>query len=124
MTDVTILGRWQMIDGFPVEPAGDRTELTTVATFTTAGDALMNRRHKRCRCKHRCGIVTDTAVALCWDMNIVTRHAGFSGCDTRVMAGRTVVVVNAKVVKGNTCKGRKVVGDVARRTVRTRRYVT
>lgn len=57
-------------------------------------------------------------------MLIVTRHAGFTGCNTRVMAGRTVVVVNTKVVEGNTRKGRKVVGDVARRTVRTRRYVT
>ena len=68
--------------------------------------------------------MTDTAFTLSGDMQIVTRHAGFTGSNTRVMTGRTVVIVNTKVVEGNTCKGRKVVGDVARRTVRTRRYVT
>ena len=39
VANVTILARWQMAAWFSVEIARVRAELTTVATFTTTGNA-------------------------------------------------------------------------------------
>ena len=44
-------------------------------------------------------------------------------CDTRVMAGRAIVGIDAKVVKGDARKADKVISDVTRRAVERRRYV-
>ena len=108
-----------MIAWFSVETAGDRAESTIVTTFTTTSNAPMNRAHERCRRKQGRGIVADTALTLCRDMiSMLGRRY------TRVVTGCTIVVVNAKVIKADTRKGRKVVSDVARRAVRARRYVT
>lgn len=56
--------------------------------------------------------MADTAIILCGDM---INNPG--SCDARIMAGRTVVVIYAQVVKADTRKGDKVVGGVTGRAI-------
>jgi hypothetical protein len=106
-----------MITWFSVETAGDRAESTIVTTFTTTGNARMNRA-ERCRCKQGRGIVADTALSLRRDMiNDLGR------CDTGGMAGCAIAGIYTQVVKGDTRKGGEVVGVMARRAVQDRRQM-
>lgn len=45
-------------------------------------------------------------------------------CDTGIVAGRTIVRIDARMVIGDTRKGGEVRGDVAGRTIEARRHMT
>lgn len=95
-----------------------RNEALVMTTLTATGDTRVNRCEECCRREHISGIVTQAAIIACGNMIHRLRR-----CDTRVMAGRTVVAVDTKVVEGNTGKACKVVGHMARRTIKACRYM-
>ncbi|MAF84187.1 MAG: hypothetical protein CL797_08805 [Chromatiales bacterium] len=93
-------------------------ELTDMTTFTPTGNALMNRDEKGCRRKNTSGVVTDTAIIL--SRNVVHR---LRSCDTRVMAGCTIVWIYPQVTEGYSCESREVSDNVTRRAIQGCRYV-
>ena len=95
---------------FSVEISRDRAELTIVATFTTTANARMiiSKKCRRCKTAGNGGvIVTLTAFSLRRDMIKLLGR-----CNTGVMAGRTIVVNDSRIMVEGVSKSRVVVsGD-------------
>ena len=88
----------------PGQLGSAREERADMAAFTTTCDTGMHRCQEVRRCEQRRRIMADAAVVLRGDMNIGTRRTGFTGRDTCVMAGRTVVAVYAEMIESNSRK--------------------
>lgn len=52
--------------------------------------------------------MTRAAVILRRDVNVGARHTGFTGGNTCIMTGRTIIAVNTEVIESNTGKGREI----------------
>lgn len=113
MTAVTALTGRHVRERFDQVRPG-RKKRADMTTLATSGISLVHRVEERGRRKRGRRIVAHTAIILRRNMNISSRGAGLTGRDTAAVAGRAVIAVDARVVVGDTRKGREVAGIMAR----------